>query len=95
MFDNIFMIWNIPCFFHVYALMYVYHVLTLQTNVHVYALMYVYHVQGAPYLTRYRFRYKNITAINMIKEVCLDRVTLHNLCDTKHDPIDDLLNELP
>ena len=29
----------------------------------------------------------------MIKEVCLDRVTLHNY-DTKHEPIDDLLNEL-
>ena len=43
-------------------------------------------------LTRYILRYENSIAI---KEVCLDRVTLHNLCDTKHDPIDDLLNKLP
>ena len=41
---------------------------------------------------RYILRYENSTAI---KEVYLDRVTLHKFCDTKHDPVDDLLNELP
>ena len=46
----------------------------------------------APSLTRYILRYNNSITI---KEVCMDRVTLHNFCDTKHDPIDDLLNELP
>ena len=46
----------------------------------------------APSLTRYILRYENSIAI---KEVLLDRVTLHNFVDTKHDPIDDLLNELP
>ena len=40
----------------------------------------------------YILRYENSTAI---KEVCLDRVTLHNFCDTKLDPIDNVLNELP
>ena len=38
---------------------------------------------------RYILRYENNIAI---KEVCLDRVTLHNLCDTKHDPIDYLVD---
>ena len=46
-----------------------------------------------PSLTLYILKYENSIAINMIKEVCLDRVTLHNY-DTKHEPIDDLLNEL-
>ena len=32
--------------------------------------------------------------LKILKEVCLDRVTLHNVCDTKIDPIDNLLNEL-
>ena len=45
-----------------------------------------------PSLTRYILRYESSIAI---KEVCLDRVTLHNCCDTKHDPIDDFLNKLP
>ena len=45
-----------------------------------------------PYLTRYSLRYENSTAI---KEVFLDRLTLHNFCDIKHDPIDDFLYEIP
>ena len=46
----------------------------------------------APSLTQYILSHENSRAI---KEVYLDRVTLLNCCDTKHDPIDDLLNELP
>ena len=46
----------------------------------------------APSLTRYILRYENSTTI---KEVYLDRVTLHNFCDIKHDPIDDFFNEIP
>ena len=54
-------------------------------------------VQGAtkvtpPLLTRYIFRYEN--SIAMIKEVCLDRATLHNFCDTKHD-MTPLMTSLP
>ena len=45
----------------------------------------------APSLTRYIFRYENSIAM---KEVCLNRVTLHNCCDTKHCPIDDLVTYL-
>ena len=45
----------------------------------------------APSLTCYIFRYENNIAI---KEVCLDRVTLQNFVDTKHDPIDDLVTYL-
>ena len=59
-------------------------------------MLYLYICTGcpkshAPSLTRYIFRYENSIAI---KEVCLDRVTLHNFCDTKHDPIDDLFTYL-
>ena len=46
----------------------------------------------APSLTRYILRYENGMAI---KEICLDRVTLYDFCDTKLDPIDHYLNELP
>ena len=45
----------------------------------------------APSLTRYIFGYENSIAI---KEVCVDRATLHNFADTKHDPIDDLVTYL-
>ena len=45
----------------------------------------------APSLMCYILRYENGIAI---KEVCLDRVTLHNFGDTKHDPIDDLFTYL-
>ena len=45
----------------------------------------------APSLTRYIFRYENSIAI---KEVCLDRVTLYNFVDTKHDLIDYLVTYL-
>ena len=44
----------------------------------------------APSLTRYIIRYENRI---VIKEVCSDRVTFHNFCETKHDHIDDILNE--
>ena len=47
---------------------------------------------NAPSLTCYILRYENSI---VIKEVCSDRVTFHNFCDTKHDHIDDILNELP
>ena len=50
-----------------------------------------YSKSHAPSLTRYILRYENIIAI---KEICSDRVTLHNLYDTKHDPIDDLFTYL-
>ena len=45
----------------------------------------------APSLTCYIIRCENSKAI---KEVCVDRVTLHNVCDTKHDPNDDLFTYL-
>ena len=47
--------------------------------------------KSRPSLTRYILRYENIIAI---KEICSDRVTLHNVYDTKHDPIDDLFTYL-
>ena len=48
----------------------------------------VQYIQGVPKvmppsLTRYILRYENSITI---KEVCLDRETLHNFCGTKHDP---------
>ena len=41
----------------------------------------------APSLKRYIFRYEISIAI----KVCLDRVTLYNFVDTKHDPVNDLV----
>ena len=56
-------------------------------------VIYKYRVfqKSRPSLTHYIFRYENSIAI---KKVCLDRETLHNFCDTKHDPIDDLVTYL-
>ena len=44
-----------------------------------------------PSLMRYILRYENSI---VMKEVCLDRVTLHTFCDTKFDPIDDIFTYL-
>ena len=48
--------------------------------------------KSRPSFMNHILRYENSIAI---KEVCVDRVPLHNVCDTKLDPIDILLNELP
>ena len=38
--------------------------------------------------------FEEITNSISMKEVCLDRVTLHHVFDTKLDPIDDFFNKL-